>query len=79
MQNEPLYEPSDYPGMEVFPPQQAEFIAAQLAPALRGAGLQTKILAYDHNWDIPDYPEASAWCRPRRPRSAPPGTATPAT
>jgi O-glycosyl hydrolase len=58
MQNEPLYEPSDYPGMEVFPPQQAEFIAAQLAPALRGAGLQTKILAYDHNWDIPDYPEA---------------------
>lgn len=58
MQNEPLYEPSDYPGMEVFPPQEAEFIAAQLAPALRNAGLQTKILAYDHNWDIPDYPEA---------------------
>ena len=58
MQNEPLYEPGDYPGMGVFPPQEAEFIAARLTPALRGAGLQTKILAYDHNWDIPDYPEA---------------------
>ncbi|HEY5843898.1 MAG TPA: discoidin domain-containing protein, partial [Mycobacterium sp.] len=58
MQNEPLYQPGDYPGMGVFPAQEAGFIAASLAPALRGAGLQTKILAYDHNWDIPDYPEA---------------------
>ncbi|HET9649758.1 MAG TPA: discoidin domain-containing protein [Microlunatus sp.] len=58
MQNEPLYQPDDYPGMEVLPPQQAEFIAARLTPALRSAGLQAKVLAYDHNWDIPDYPEA---------------------
>jgi hypothetical protein len=58
MQNEPLYQPGDYPGMGVFPPQEAEFIRARLGPALRAAGLKTKILAYDHNWDIPDYPEA---------------------
>lgn len=58
MQNEPLYEPDDYPGMGVFPPQQAQFIAARLTPALRSAGLSTQALAYDHNWDIPDYPDA---------------------
>ncbi len=59
VQNEPLYEPADYPGMGMFPDQQGRFIAGSLAPALQAAGLDdTKILAYDHNWDIPDYPEA---------------------
>ncbi len=59
MQNEPLYEPANYPGMGVMPDQQARFIGRQLAPALDAAGLRrTKILAYDHNWDVPDYPEA---------------------
>ena len=59
VQNEPLYEPANYPGMGMFPDQQGRFIAGSLAPALRSAGLDdTKILAYDHNWDVPDYPEA---------------------
>ena len=59
MQNEPLYEPVDYPGMRVFPDQAGAFIAGHLAPTLERAGLEdTKILGYDHNWDITDYPEA---------------------
>ena len=59
MQNEPLYEPEDYPGMRVMPDQAAVFLGRHLGPALDRAGLDdTTILGYDHNWDIPDYPEA---------------------
>ncbi len=59
VQNEPLYEPADYPGMELLPEQAGSFIAGNLAPTLRRDGLEgTAILGYDHNWDIPDYPEA---------------------
>jgi O-glycosyl hydrolase len=59
LQNEPLYEPADYPGMGVMPDQAARFLGRQLGPALDRAGLDdTTILAYDHNWDVTDYPEA---------------------
>ena len=59
MQNEPLYVPEDYPGMRVLPDQAATFLGRHLGPALDRAGLDdVTILAYDHNWDIPDYPEA---------------------
>lgn len=58
LQNEPLYEPEDYPGMEVLPDQAAIVLGRHLGPALHEAGLDTKILGYDHNWDITDYPEA---------------------
>lgn len=58
MQNEPLYEPENYPGMGVMPPQAARFLGRQLGPALEKAGLDdTTILGYDHNWDVTDYPE----------------------
>ncbi|GAA3692207.1 hypothetical protein GCM10022204_04450 [Microlunatus aurantiacus] len=59
LQNEPLYEPADYPGMGVMPDQAARFLGRHLGPALDRAGLDdTTILGYDHNWDITDYPEA---------------------
>ena len=59
LQNEPLYEPEDYPGMGVMPDQAARFLGRHLGPALDRAGLDdTTILGYDHNWDITDYPEA---------------------
>ena len=59
LQNEPLYEPEDYPGMGVMPDQAARFLGRDLGPALDKAGLDdTTILGYDHNWDITDYPEA---------------------
>ncbi|HEY5979829.1 MAG TPA: discoidin domain-containing protein [Microlunatus sp.] len=74
LQNEPLYEPEDYPGMWVLPDQAAAFLGGSLGPALHRAGLaDTTILGYDHNWDITDYPEVIY----RDPRSARyvPGTA----
>ncbi|MEK0306913.1 glycoside hydrolase family 30 protein [Bifidobacterium favimelis] len=55
-QNEPLYEPGNYPGMILPADQEADFIRDHLRPALDRAGLDTRILGYDHNWDRPDYP-----------------------
>lgn len=56
-QNEPLYEPGGYPGMLMTPQEQQVFIRDYLGPAIARAGLMTKLWAYDHNWDAPDYPE----------------------
>lgn len=55
-QNEPLYMPKHYPSMLMLPEVQVEFIRDYLKPAFVKHGLQTRILAYDHNWDRPDYP-----------------------
>ena len=56
MQNEPLYVPNDYPGMNMTASEQAEFLAGYLGPALREAHLKTKIMVFDHNWDLIEYP-----------------------
>ncbi len=56
--NEPLYEPADYPGMGMTAEQERLFIRDHLGPAFARAGIRTRILAYDHNWDRPDYPRA---------------------
>ena len=40
---------SGYPGMDMPVAQEAKLIEA-LGPALRQAGLRTRILGYDHNW-----------------------------
>jgi O-glycosyl hydrolase len=56
-QNEPLYEPSSYPGMSFPASTEDAFIGGYLGPALRRAGLSAQILGYDHNWDAPAYPE----------------------
>jgi len=58
LQNEPLYSPLDYPGMLMDAPTQALLLKSYLLPAMTTAGLSTKILLYDHNWDQPSYPEA---------------------
>jgi len=55
-QNEPLYQPTGYPGCGVTAASEATFIGGFLGPALHAAGLATTILAYDHNWDQPQYP-----------------------
>jgi glucosylceramidase len=55
-QNEPEYAPSNYPGMLMSPQDQADFIGGALGPAIENAGLDTGILAFDHNWDRPGYP-----------------------
>ena len=55
IQNEPL-NPKNNPSMVMEAPEQAEFIANNLGPALASAKLKTKIILYDHNADRPDYP-----------------------
>jgi glucosylceramidase len=58
IQNEPDFEPADYPGMRVNPPERAIIIGRHVGPALRARGLKTQILDYDHNWDNPEMPLA---------------------
>ena len=54
-QNEPLYAPNNYPGMYWAASDENNFIKNYLSPALASAGLSTKILGYDHNWDNTAY------------------------
>jgi len=56
MQNEPLNIPGDYPGMGMTAREQIEFLANDLGPAFRDAQIKTKILVFDHNWDLIAYP-----------------------
>ncbi|MFM7629291.1 MAG: glycoside hydrolase family 30 protein [Algoriphagus sp.] len=55
IQNEPLH-PGNNPSLLMLPEQQARFIGQHLGPAFQQAGIQTKIIVYDHNADRPDYP-----------------------
>lgn len=55
-QNEPLYGTAAYPCMVMSAVQQLNFIKDNLGPKLQNAGLDTKIIVYDHNWDHPEYP-----------------------
>lgn len=57
VQNEPLYAPPTYSGMQMHADEQAAFFGDALAPALAAAHLTPKVMVYDHNWDHPDYPE----------------------
>src|SRR5215472_15123014 len=56
MQNEPKYIPNDYPGMIFTAPEQKEVLANYVGPAFRDAHLKTRILVFDHNWDLIEYP-----------------------
>ncbi len=55
VQNEPL-NPKNTPSMVVFAAEEDTFIAKYLGPAFHKAGIDTKILLYDHNADAPSYP-----------------------
>jgi glucosylceramidase len=54
-QNEPL-NPANNPSLLMPAEQQRDFIKNNLGPAFRAASIPTKIIAYDHNCDEPDYP-----------------------
>jgi glucosylceramidase len=56
-QNEPEYSPSNYPGSTLTASQEASLIGNNLGPDLQKAGLGTKIIAYDHNWNDTSFPE----------------------
>jgi glucosylceramidase len=57
IQNEPLNE-KNTPSLQMLPPDQAIFIKSHLGPAFKAAGITTKIILYDHNCDVPEYPIA---------------------
>ncbi len=61
IQNEPMYpgasEYSSYPAMPMSAIEQANFIKNNLGPAFRSAGLNTKIVIFDHNFNLSDYPK----------------------
>ncbi|MDF3145427.1 MULTISPECIES: discoidin domain-containing protein [unclassified Streptomyces] len=54
-QNEPMGTPT-WPGMFLSAYQEAELIQ-EIGKAFEANGISTKILAWDHNWDVPSYPE----------------------
>jgi glucosylceramidase len=56
MENEPLNIPHDYPGMGMTAGEQIVFLRDHLGPAFRAASLQSKIMVFDHNWDLIDFP-----------------------
>ena len=56
-QNEPLHGGNN-PSMEMSALEQTNFIKNNLGPAFKAANITTKIIAYDHNCDNPNYPKA---------------------
>ncbi|WP_236675917.1 glycoside hydrolase family 30 protein [Chryseolinea lacunae] len=54
-QNEPLFSTATYPCMEMQATDQLNFIKNSLGPAFQAAGITTKIVTYDHNWDNTAY------------------------
>jgi len=55
IQNEPLHD-GNTPSMLMPVPEAANFIKNYLGPAFNVAGIDTKIILYDHNCDVPEYP-----------------------
>ncbi len=55
VQNEPLHG-GNHPSMTMSTYQQSTFIGDHFGPAMDAAGIDTKIIAYDHNWDNWNYP-----------------------
>lgn len=54
-QNEPLHESSSYPTMGISAENARTLVRDYLGPAIANAGLSTKIIIYDHNWDNTSY------------------------
>ncbi|WP_051251162.1 discoidin domain-containing protein [Paenibacillus harenae] len=54
-QNEPMGTPT-YPGMFLSAYQESALIK-EMGEAFAANRISTKILAWDHNWDVPSYPE----------------------
>ncbi len=54
-QNEPE-NPKNTPSMVMTADEEALFIGKYLGPAISKAGLETKIISFDHNCDNPNYP-----------------------
>lgn len=57
LQNEPQYVSKSYPTMGMTDTEQLELLKKAVLPALTAAGLSTKVMVFDHNWNSPSYPE----------------------
>lgn len=53
LQNEPLFV-APYASMRMDPGNQAAFLKNNIGPAFQAAGITTKLVVYDHNWDNPN-------------------------
>ena len=56
VQNEPHFEPKDYPGMRLESAVRAKLIGEHLGPLLAKRDKPVRILDWDHNWDEPQAP-----------------------
>jgi glucosylceramidase len=56
IQNEPDFEPENYPGMRWPAVDRARFFGEDLGPEFKRKGVRTKVLDWDHNWDQPEQP-----------------------
>jgi glucosylceramidase len=56
LQNEPNYEPANYPGMRLDAGARARVIGNHLGPRFASAGVGALIWDWDHNWDLPQQP-----------------------
>jgi len=56
VENEPHYEPPDYPGMLLDASARAQLIGRYLGPALAARKSTTTIMEWDHNWLWPEEP-----------------------
>lgn len=55
IQNEPM-NPDNNPSLKMEAAEQAEFIKYHLGPSFKQHGIKTKIIIWDHNCDLPEYP-----------------------
>ena len=58
LQNEPHFEPGDYPGMRLEAAGRAAIFGQHLGPMLERKGLKVMLIDWDHNWDEPASPLA---------------------
>lgn len=56
-QNEPKYEPWDYPGMPLTAAQEIRLTKA-IGRTFANRSIATKIMIYEHNWDNTEHPDA---------------------
>lgn len=54
-QNEPLNK-NNTPSMEVTADEELKFVKEDMGPTFQAEGLKTKIIVWDHNCDVPQYP-----------------------
>lgn len=55
IQNEPM-NPDNNPSLKMEALEQADFIKNHLGPAFKANNINTKIIIWDHNCDLPEYP-----------------------